>query len=260
MTRSLCAAAIISILLAVPANAEDLRKFPVGEKLEYKLYWGIIPVGRAEFQTFWDTLDGKTVIVIRATARTTAVVAAIYPVEDLVQSVVDPETLLPIKYTQKLREGRHKRDDEVIFKHNEGIAVWNKIGKKDESKTIKIDKNTRDVLALTYKMRGGKFDVGSSEKFKVLVDDKLYDLSVKGVDKEKRKVADYGKIETLEVIPSAKFGEIFVRKGKVRLWFSEDERRVCVRMTAKVPLAHVKAVLKKVSGPGDDFWVKSRDE
>jgi len=252
----------VLLLLGAPLglNAAEKRSFPVGETLEYKLYWGVVPVGRAEFQTFWDTFEGRPVIVIRATARTTAVVAAIYPVEDLIQSIVDPETLLPIKYTQKLREGRHKRDDEVIFDHENGRAVWSKIGKKSKTKTIEIDGDTRDVLALTYKMRGGDFGVDSSDNFKVLVDDKLYDLSVKGVEKKERDVADYGKIECLEVEPEAAFGGIFVRKGKVRLWFSEDKRRVCVRMTGKVPLANVKAVLKKVSGPGDDFWVKKEDD
>ncbi len=266
LRRLICLYGLIAASLAAAscpapaAEASSTRTFPVGETLEYKLYWGILPVGKAEFQTFWDTRGGRDVVVIRATARTTAVMAAIYPVEDVIESTVDPATLLPISYTQKLREGRHKRDDEVLFYHDKGIAVWNKSGKKDKTKTIDIDGETRDVLALTYKMRGGAFAVGSNETFKVLVDDKLYDLAVEGIEKEKRKVGDYGEIECLEVEPKASFGEIFVRKGKVRLWFSEDERRVCVRMTGKVPLANVKAVLKRVQGPGDDFWVKPVDD
>ena len=245
---------------AFAAGSDGALSFPVGETIEYKLYWGVVPVGRADFQTFWDSADGTNVIVIRATAKTTAVVKALYPVEDVIQSTVDPETLLPLKYSQKLREGRHKRDDEITFDHTAGVAVWNRIGDKKDTKTIEIDKDTRDVLALTYKMRGSSFAVGSNETFKVLVDDKLYDLSVKGVKKEKRDVADYGDMDCLEVEPSAQFGGIFVRKGKVRLWFSEDARRLCVRMTGKVPLANVKAVLEKVTGPGDDFWVKKEEE
>ncbi len=248
-------------LAALPSCLAEEKKelwFPVGETMEYKLYWGIIPVGRAELRTFWDTLDGTNVVVIRATARTTAVVAALYPVEDVIESTVNPETFLPIKYTQHLREGRHKRDDEVLFDHEKGEAIWKKVG-REQTKTIAIDKDTRDVLALTYIMRGVGFDVGKKQGFKVLVDDKLYQLDVEGIKREKRKVAGYGKLKCLEVEPKATFGGIFVRKGKVRLWFSEDDRKVCVRMTGKVPLAHVKAVLKKVSGPGDDFWVKKEE-
>ena len=107
--RSLKIALSVGVLL-LTANtkgiAEEVKDlwFPVGETMEYKLYWGIIPVGRAELRTFWDTKDGTNVVVIRATARTTAVVAAIYPVEDIIESTVDPETFLPLKYTQHLRE------------------------------------------------------------------------------------------------------------------------------------------------------------
>lgn len=256
-------AVFVTVLIcsASPLFSADLW-FPVGERMEYNLYWGIIPVGRAEFQTMWDTVDGRAVVVIRATARTTAVVAAIYPVEDVIESTVDAETFLPIKYTQKLREGRHVRDDEVIFDHAAGWATWRKSGETSEKKTkkIKIDKDTRDVLSLTYLMRGGTFEVEEKRQFKVLVDDKLYALSLEGIKKESQDVADYGKMDCLELEPKAAFGGIFVRKGKVRLWFSLDDRKVCVRMTGKVPLADVKAVLQKVTGPGGDFWVKKEDD
>lgn len=253
-------AAIVSLAAGAVAEASEDLWFPVGEKMEYKLYWGIIPVGRAEFQTFWDKFEGRDAVVLRATARTTAIVAALYPVEDVIESVVDPKTFLPLKYTQKLREGRHERDDEVLFDHAKGVATWRKIGKSDETKTITIDKDTRDVLTLTYMMRGGEFAVDEKRLFKVLVDDKLYSLFIQGIKREKLKVGDYGKMDTLELEPHAKFGGIFVRKGKVRLWFSLDDRKVCVRMTGKVPLADVKAILTKVSGPGDDFWVSDQKD
>lgn len=254
--------AVWLLMLSVPvcsySGAEDMW-FPVGERMEYKLMWGVIPVGMAEFQTYWDNMDGKDVIVIRVVARTTAIVGRIYPVEDFIESIVDPETFLPIRYTQRLREGRHARDDEVTFRHDEGVAVWRAIG-RDQTRNIEINEDTRDVLTLTYKMRGEAFKVGEKAAFKVLVDDKLYDLSVEGVAKTEMAVSDVGRISCLEVEPKAKFGGIFVRKGRVRLWFSEDDRRVCVKMTGKVPIAELKAVLEKVSGPGKDAWVAEAEE
>ncbi len=55
------------IILAVGAVCAegDEFSFPIGEKLVYKLYWGIIPVGRAEFTAEWSELDGKKVIGTR---------------------------------------------------------------------------------------------------------------------------------------------------------------------------------------------------
>jgi hypothetical protein len=258
--RVFVALLLLSSFSSLPAeDAEKDLCFPVGEKITYKLYWGVIPVGEAVFKTYWDVYEEKPVIVIRVTAKTTSVVKKIYPVNDMIESTVDPQTLLPLKYTQRLREGRHKRDDEVVFNHAKGEAVWKRTG-RDETKIIEIDKDARDVVSLTYRMRGSDFDVCEKEKFKDEVDDKLYDLTVEGVKKEKRDVKTQGKIDCLLVEPKAKFGEIFVRKGKVFLWFSDDDRNVCVRMEAELPVANVKAILQKVDGPGEDSWIEKDDE
>lgn len=228
--------------------------FPVGEKLVYKLYWGFISVGRAELSAEWAELDGRRVLSFKALAKTTSIVAKIYPVNDYIESIVDPDTFLPLVYIQKLQEGRHVRDDKVTFRHSEGVAKWEK-GDGKRRKDIKIDADTRDVLCLIYNMRTRGFHKEQKEKFRVLVDDKLYDLEVTGIGYEELDVGNYGDIKCLEVEPRAKFGEIFVRKGSVRAWFSEDSRRICTRMTGKVPLARVKGYLIDVQGPGDDFWV-----
>ena len=79
--------------------------FPVGEKLVYRLYWGIIPVGTCEMCTQWIEVEGKTLLSIKATAKTTYVVSKIYPVDDYIETRVNPATFLPVEYVQKLREG-----------------------------------------------------------------------------------------------------------------------------------------------------------
>jgi hypothetical protein len=231
--------------------------FPVGEKLIYKLYWGIIPVGALELSSEWVEEEGKKLLAIRAVARTTSIVAKIYPVEDFIESIIDPVSFLPLRYTQRLKEGRHLRDDKIRFDHGKRKAYWES-GLDDSNGEIEIDADTRDVLCLVYFMRSKGFDVGATEKFRVLVDEKLYDLEVTGIEHEKLQVKDFGKVKCLKVQPKAKFGEIFVRKGRVNLWFSLDARHVCTRMTGKVPVASVKAILVGVKGPGDDIWSKPK--
>jgi hypothetical protein len=217
----------------------------------------VIPVGRADLISKWVKEDGKLFLSLKIKAKTTAIVRKIYRVDDVVESIVDPTTFLPVRYTQKLREGRHRRDDLVTFDHANGKATW-KSTKRNASKVLKIEKDTRDVLTLAYYMRKQKFDLGDSAAFKVMVDDKLYDLTFKGTDTERLKVRGYGRMNTLIVEPKAKFGEIFVRKGKVYLWFTNDHRHLCVRMSAKVPLARLKAIFREVQGPGKDFWIKDK--
>lgn len=233
--------------------------FPVGEKLVYRLYWGIIPVGTCYITTEWAELEGKSVLSIKATAETGAVVSKIYPVNDFIETRIDPGTFLPREYIQKLREGRHIRDDCVTFNHAEGIAIWRstKESVTNEAKKIMIEATTRDVLCLAYYMRSKGLSVGQTEKFRVLVDDKIYDLEVMGLGYETMDVGDFNNVKCLVVEPKAAFGGIFVRKGRVNLWFSEDMRRICTRMTGKLSFANLKAILTGVEGPGDDAWSKN---
>ena len=60
--------------------------------------------------------------------------------------------------------------------------------------------------------------------------------------------------------PEAAFEGLFVRKGKMRLWVSEDDRRLITKATIKVPVASLVLKLKEVTGPGDDIWVTKSAE
>ncbi|MFC1498593.1 DUF3108 domain-containing protein [Verrucomicrobiota bacterium] len=245
---------VMLVAHVVCADTNDMW-FPVGEKLIYKLYWGVIPVGQAEFSSEWIEENGKQFISLKGRARTGKVVSKIYPVDDFIESVVDAESFLPIRYIQKLKEGRHVRHDKITIDHKSGMACWeSKLSQTN--RVMKIDGDSRDILSFVYYARSKGYESGQHEKFRVLVDDKIYDLEVTGLSHETRKVKGYGKIKCLKVVPEAKFGEIFVRKGRVQMWFSDDKRRVCVRITAKLKVASLKAILVGVEGPGKDIWVK----
>jgi hypothetical protein len=247
MKRTVWVAACAVLLgLAGRAAGQTNLWFPVGERLTYRMFWGFIPVGTAELSTEWIAFDGGRKIAIRAQARTSAFMSAIYEVDDWIETIVDPETFLPIRYEQRLHEGRHRRHDLFIFDHKGRKAFWRSL-LKQRSHVVDIDADTRDVLSLVYFMRSQPFAVDEERTFRVVVDEKLYDLIVTGLRKEAREGPDGEPVETLKVEPQARFGEIFTRKGRIHLWFTDDARRLCVLMTGKMPIASVRAVLTGVS-------------
>ncbi|MBN1556622.1 MAG: DUF3108 domain-containing protein [Lentisphaerae bacterium] len=240
----------------VPAGTEtNAFWFPVGERLRYRLYWGFIPVGTAELESAWTEFEGRPHLALRAWARTTAILSAIFPVDDRVESIVDPETFLPVQYEQILNEGRHHRHDLFTFDHAGRKAYWRSL-LKERSRIVDIGPDTRDVLTLLYAMRAEGLSVGEQRMFRVVVDEKLYDLFVEGLEYEILEAAGAGDVRCLKVEPQAQFGGIFVRKGRVQAWFTDNARRICVRMTGRVPVASVKAVLTEVGGPGASAWAE----
>jgi hypothetical protein len=94
-----------------------------------------------------------------------------------------------------------------------------------------------------------------------MADDKIYDLFVKALGEETVKLATFGAVKSMKLEPTAAFDGLFVRKGRMTVWVSQDKRNLVTRMVAGVPVASIKVVLSEVRGPGDDFWtVKTREK
>lgn len=240
----------------VPAEAPEgvALWFPVGEVIEYNIYWGRVPVARSRASSAWVEWNGQSLVAIRFETRSNKVLSTIYPVNDFIETLVDPETFLPVRFIKNLREGRHRYHEVTTFDRAGGTAHLRNLAKGKEL-TYAIDPDTRDLVSFMYGMRRQVFDVGSEQSFRVMADEKLYDLVVKALEQVSLKLKRYGKVDTVKLEPEAKFQGLFVRKGKMILWVTEDARRLIARASVKVPVAHVHLVLDTVSGPGEDSWV-----
>jgi hypothetical protein len=251
---------ILTILLGAmvaPADMEDGGSglwFPMGETLDYGINWGIISVGSAHVTTEWIAEGGRSLIAIRLRTKSNSFLSTIYPVDDFLEAIIDPETFLPVRFTKKLSEGRYRADETTTFDHKNLKAVWTsrRNGKVEE---YTIDPDTRDIVTFMYFMRRKQFEPETVNKYRVMADDKVYDLVVKAQDVDMIKLDHFGKLPCLRFEPEAKFGGLFVRKGRMWMWVSQDKRRIATKISAQVPVASITLWLDQVSGPGDDFWV-----
>ena len=98
--------------------------FPVGEKLIFGIRWGLVPVGQAVAWTEWVEENGRWLIAIRLRTKTNKVLSAMYPVDDFVESIVDPVTFLPLRFVKKINEGGTHVDQLTQFDHAARKAVW----------------------------------------------------------------------------------------------------------------------------------------
>lgn len=245
--------------LAMPGVRADFRDgagwFPVGEQFRYRIYWGVIPVGELTLESSWQERDGRRRLVLTFRARTNYVVAKLFPVDDFAETVVDPDTFLPLTYVKRLSEGRYRAHEVTTFDHAKGVALWRSL-LKDRQREVEIGADTRDLLTFVYAVRSERFRPGTSEVYRVLYDTKLYDLRLRVDGKEKFRVSDYGWQKSIKMEPIAAFGGVHQREGRMWIWVSDDARRLCTKVMVKVPVASVNFLLAEVRGPGDDFWVR----
>ena len=249
-------------LLAVPSlRAEPGSNlwFEVGEKLVYQVNWGFIPVGTSVVTTEWIEEDGRRLLAIRFKTVTNHVVEKLYPVDDLVESIIDPDTFLPLRFVKRLNEGDYHCDELTVFDYKTLKARW-EAKTSGKVKEFDIEADTRDIVSFMYFMRSTGFKAGDERAFRVMADEKIYDLTVKADKMETFGVGRFGKVPCVKLEPQAAFGGIFVRKGRMWMWVSDDSRHLCTKLAAQVPVAKVYIYLEEVHGPGEDFWVKSKEE
>jgi hypothetical protein len=245
---------IVAYAVDPPPSASNLW-FQVGEELHYNIYWGFISVGETTVTTEWvKHADGRILLLIRYKTRTNGVVEALYPVEDNQEALIDPETFLPVYYLKKSRQGKRRSHEITVFDHPNRVAHWESI-LKEKTKEIPIDADTRDLITLMYLTRSMKYEVGDNLTMKVMSDEKIYDLYIKVAEKEIVELDKYGRVGSLRFEPEAAFDGLFVRKGKMTVWVSNEDRKICTKIAAKVPVASIRIVLAEVRGPGEDFWV-----
>lgn len=228
--------------------------FPVGEEQILDLQWGILSVGTSRVWTEWIREYGEWLLAIRMRTRTTRVLDAIYPVDDFIESVVDPTTFLPRRFVKKINEGKSRYDEVTVFDHVRRIATWRSV-RDGKAKVFPIEADTRDIPSMLYWFRKERFEPGDPRAFQVMADEKMYTVLPRPVARETLRTPEFGQVPCMRFEPEAQFNGLFVRKGRLWVWVAEDERRLAVRLVAEVPVANVKAVLVGVRGPGNDRWV-----
>lgn len=234
---------VLGAWLLSPAQADS--DLPLGQKLRFRIYWGIIPVANTWVSVEPVERDGRTLVAIRARTRSNAVVEKIYPVDDFIESLVDPQSLLPVRFVKKLSEGRYRCHEVTLFDHARGRAHWKSLLSGRE-KQYPIGRDTRDLLSFMFSLRRAHFEPGRKYHYQVMADEKIYDLWLTVKGREDTVLLDGTTVRSLVLEPEAAFEGLFVRKGRVWLWVKELPPLVVTRMVARVPVASIKMVLESL--------------
>ncbi len=230
--------------------------FPMGEEIDYEVFWGIFMVGEATAKAEWVERDGRRFISLRVDAKSNGLVEKLYPVKEFLETILDPVTFLPLSFEKDSYEGDRHYHEITTFDHETLKGHWRSLTKKDQKKDFDIEADTRDLMGLMYWIRKDPIQAGETRSYRVMTDDKMYELVVAASKKDEVRLKEYGKIGCVKMEPKGKFNGMFIRKGRMWLWLSDDERYTICRAVASVPVASIKIMLKEVRGPGDDFWVK----
>jgi hypothetical protein len=210
-----------------------------GEKLNFRVYYNLsaiwVAAGEANFTTSQETLNGKPVFHIVGDGQTYKSYDWIFKVRDKYETFLDTETLLPLKFTRNVNEGGYKFTNNVTFDQQKQKAYSNK-------KTFDVPRCVQDVLSAIYYARNidySKYKSGSKIPFSMFLDDKVYDLYIRYVGKEKIKTK-YGTFNAIKITPLLIKGTIFEGGEDMVVWVSDDPNHIPLRVDSPILVGSIK--------------------
>jgi hypothetical protein len=240
---------ILFYFLTAEASFAETKPVPftVGEKFTFDITWMGISAATATLEVFQKTkYNGNEVYHIVSTARSSKFISTFYPVEDKVETFIDTKGVFSYLMKVRQREGRYKSDKEIEFDQANHKAYYRKVGSQEE--VFDVPPKVQDALSCYYYFRTlDNIEVGKSVFIETFESKKTWQLEVLVLGKEKIRTP-VGEFDTIKLKPLLKFKGVFINKGDVYLWVTDDYRRIPVQMKSKVIIGYFTATLINIEG------------
>ncbi len=242
-------------LLAARAPAQETKihslPFAPGETLTYDVSWSIFPAGEVTATITKDPNGSQNDFVVKTTARSEGFVSLLYKVRDNFQSVFDPQSLCSLGISKQINEGRRHRNAEITFDKSKGMAILNERNLSKPSEPPKHDEHeippcVQDIVSGFYYLRGQPLRVGETIHLAVNDGSKTTQVAATVLDREKIQTP-MGTQEALRVEPKI-FGTLYKKmKGRMVIWFSDDQHHYPLRIKAELSMGAITGTLASIS-------------
>ena len=225
-----------------PATIQSAQAFLPGEILTYTISWSkVFSAGTAVMEVKKERLpDGKEVFRFISTARSIGMVDKFYPVRDVVQSVFDPATRESLRYSLDQSHGTRKKKRELVFDHEKGTVVYTSDGVRD---VVDIKNETQDALSSLYYLRTrNDFVDGKTLVMDIHDSGKNWSVEIQVLGREKIKTP-VGEFDTIKVRTYPKYEGVFMHKGEIFMWLTDDHRKIPVLMKSTIAIGSIVATL-----------------
>lgn len=241
--------ALALVALAVSPPAARLP-FGPGERLTMRITYAKLLAGRAHLAV--EAAPERPVWRFVVTAKSQGLFAWLFRfrVDDRTAAEWDPATSCSLGIEKRLREGRAQRDQRVAIDPATGRVEVEDA--KVAQKVFDLEPCVLDVLSALFVARVKGVSEGPPLRLPVFDNGKSYVLEVRFLGRERLDLPPPlgKKAPTVIVEPLLAEGTgLFVKKGRLKVWLTDDEKRIPVRMRSKVAIGSVSADLEKYQPP-----------
>ena len=212
--------------LAACARARPVPSAPE-ERMDFEVHYLGFTIGRTRISVGRREAGATPVHLSSRSAG----LAAVVTFRQTLVSNLDVATLLPHSSVLDAEEpGGYKHTDTARFDRAANKATVREKGRFDKTYEIDVPEGTLDFVALVFRLRTLPLPDGATHAFQVLSGRKVSRV-VATVVKHERVKTDAGRFAAVKVRVPTGFDGKFSEKDPTFVWFSDDERRVVVKIS-----------------------------
>lgn len=247
LIRSVLVVCLGAFLNGAAFQSVEAAPFTEGERFEYKITWFGMNVGTGtlgiEAKEF---LQDKEIYRIVSTARSNKVISLFFPVRDKVESIVDAEGIYSYSLRVKQRHGPRRVKKEIYFDQEQHQAT---LIYKGKTRTYSIPPQVKDSLSSLYFFRTiDDLITGESVYIDVHESKKNWSLEIQILGREQVTVP-MGNFATIKTRARVRYDGALLNKGDVYVWFTDDSRKVPVKIVGRVAIGSFTASLSSATLP-----------
>jgi hypothetical protein len=242
---TLVALALASLLL--PAAQEKAPPFEPGEILTYDVTWSIFRAGTVTATLESEGQGSKNNYTVTTAAHSQGFVSLLFNVQNEFRSFFNPQTLCSQRISKKINEGRRHKETEIVFDPQRKRAILderdlNKPQEPPKHAENEIPNCVEDVVTAFYYSRSQDFEIGKPLHLPVNDGSKTYDVTL-DVQAQEAIQTPLGERSAIRVEPKV-FSGLFKRKGRMLVWFSDDDQHLPLRIKFMIAVGPITATLK----------------
>ena len=223
---------------------------PEQEDLVFDVYWKFVKVGKGTLEIKgFEEINGRTAYHIYSEAKSAPFFDNFFKVRDTNQSWLDTESFCSLRYLTNISEGGWKKFEQLDFNHDSKRFARNDDGTMKYGDTVRW---VQDVISSFYFLRTLDLEVGKEYCFDAHSGDDTWPLKTKVIGRETVKV-EAGTFDCLILEPFLREDAgIFKAKGKLKIWVTNDDRKMPVKRKSKIPVGSISAELSTYNKIGDN--------
>ncbi len=223
----------------------------IGEKLVYEITYFGIAAGEFTVTVLpFKEVNHRKVYHVKGNAVSSKLFSLFYRLNDWVETFIDYDGFFPHRFHLVLDEKIQTRDSlELYDTEKKRTFFWNRWNHNTRGYTevkdfFPMEPFSQDTFSSMYFLRTIPLPEDSVQTFPVISEGKNWEAVVKVVRREMMD-SPMGRVQAVVLLPDTKYQGVLKKQGDSFIWLTDDDRRILLRLEAKVRIGTVVANLKR---------------